>query len=222
MVANIRSPAEARKLLVNLPNAHSFLVDSQPSSADQQGMDYDAHGHLALSLLQPLHLPQAADFYLCGPPAFLTELTSALQSWFCSLLTHSLGNLRYRICGDAGDCIGCAKDSTPASRQRRRRSENILYSEWSVGAVGCAVSKPPRIRGGLRCPGQVGMPAAYAICASRGLSTAKSAMPLSPWSDLRMGMFCSVVRLRCLRPSSIFRETCPNWFEMPRFRDLFL
>jgi ferredoxin len=31
--------------------------------------------------LQSLQLPQAADFYLCGPPAFLTDLTAALQSW---------------------------------------------------------------------------------------------------------------------------------------------
>jgi ferredoxin-NADP reductase/MOSC domain-containing protein YiiM/ferredoxin len=73
--------AEARKLLVHLPNAHSFVAYSQPTQGDQQGKDYDARGHLTLSLLQPLHLPQAAEFYLCGPPAFLTELTTELQSW---------------------------------------------------------------------------------------------------------------------------------------------
>ena len=26
-------------------------------------------------------MPQTADFYLCGPPAFLTELTAGLRSW---------------------------------------------------------------------------------------------------------------------------------------------
>jgi ferredoxin-NADP reductase/MOSC domain-containing protein YiiM len=73
--------AEARKLLADLPHSRAFIAYSQPKQEDQQGKDYDAPGHLALSLLQPLHLPQAADFYLCGPPAFLTELTAALQSW---------------------------------------------------------------------------------------------------------------------------------------------
>jgi ferredoxin-NADP reductase len=73
--------AEARKLLADLPNSRSFVAYSQPSQGDQQGKDYDARGHLTLSLLQPLHLPQAADFYLCGPPALLAELTAGLQSW---------------------------------------------------------------------------------------------------------------------------------------------
>jgi ferredoxin-NADP reductase len=73
--------AEARKLLADLPNAHSFVTYSQPSQGEELGNDYDARGHLTLSLLQPLHLPQAADFYLCGPPAFLAEWTTALQSW---------------------------------------------------------------------------------------------------------------------------------------------
>jgi ferredoxin-NADP reductase/MOSC domain-containing protein YiiM/ferredoxin len=73
--------AEARKLLADLPHSRSFIVYSQPSEGDQQGKDYDASGHLNLSLLQSHHLPQTAGFYLCGPPAFLTELTAALQSW---------------------------------------------------------------------------------------------------------------------------------------------
>jgi ferredoxin-NADP reductase len=73
--------AEARKLLANLPHSRSFIAYSQPDEGDEQGKDYDAQGHLNLSLLQPLHLPQTADFYLCGPPVFLTELTAALQSW---------------------------------------------------------------------------------------------------------------------------------------------
>ncbi len=73
--------AEARRLLADLPNSHSCIAYSQPGEGDQQGKDYDASGRLNLSLLQSLHLPQAADFYLCGPPAFLTELTAVLQSW---------------------------------------------------------------------------------------------------------------------------------------------
>jgi ferredoxin-NADP reductase/ferredoxin len=73
--------AEAHQLLAHLPHSRSFIAYSKPAEGDQQGKDYDAPGHLSLSLLQPLHLPQAADYYLCGPSAFLAGLTAALQAW---------------------------------------------------------------------------------------------------------------------------------------------
>jgi ferredoxin-NADP reductase/MOSC domain-containing protein YiiM/ferredoxin len=73
--------AEAQKLLANLPHSRSFIAYSKPEDPDQRGKDYDAPGHLNLSSLQQLHVPQTADFYLCGPPSFLTELTAALTSW---------------------------------------------------------------------------------------------------------------------------------------------
>jgi ferredoxin-NADP reductase/MOSC domain-containing protein YiiM len=72
---------EVRQLLADLPQSHSFIAYSNPEAEDQQGKDYDAFGHLSLSSLQQLHVPQTADFYLCGPPAFLTELTASLTSW---------------------------------------------------------------------------------------------------------------------------------------------
>ncbi len=73
--------AEVRQLLLDLPHSHSFIAYSNPEPEDQQGKDYDAFGHLSLSSLQQLHVPQTANFYLCGPPAFLTGLTAALTSW---------------------------------------------------------------------------------------------------------------------------------------------
>jgi ferredoxin-NADP reductase/MOSC domain-containing protein YiiM len=72
---------EARKLLNGLAHGHSFIAYSQPDGADQPGRDYDALGHLNLSSLRQLGLPQGADFYLCGPAAFLADFTAALQSW---------------------------------------------------------------------------------------------------------------------------------------------
>jgi ferredoxin-NADP reductase/MOSC domain-containing protein YiiM len=73
--------AEVRQLLADLPHSHSFIAYSNPGAEDQQGKDYDAFGHLSLSSLQQLHVPQTANFYLCGPPAFLAGLTAALTSW---------------------------------------------------------------------------------------------------------------------------------------------
>jgi ferredoxin-NADP reductase len=73
--------AEARALLNSLPHSHGFVAYSKPDDADQQGQDYDASGHLNLSLLQRLQVPKEADFYLCGPGAFLSDFTAELKSW---------------------------------------------------------------------------------------------------------------------------------------------
>jgi len=73
--------AEARALLSGLPHGHSFVAYSMPEEGDEPGKDYDVSGHLKLSSLQQLRVPMAADFYLCGPVAFLRDFTSDLKSW---------------------------------------------------------------------------------------------------------------------------------------------
>jgi ferredoxin-NADP reductase/ferredoxin len=73
--------AEARALLNSLPHSHALVAYSKPQDADRQGQDYDVMGHLSLSLLQRHEIPKEADFYLCGPTAFLSSLTAELQAW---------------------------------------------------------------------------------------------------------------------------------------------
>ena len=72
---------EARTLLRTLPQSRSSIAYSKPENEDRLGENYDIAGHLTLSVLQQNHVPQNADFYLCGPDAFLTEFTAALKSW---------------------------------------------------------------------------------------------------------------------------------------------
>ena len=73
--------AEARALLNNLPHSHVFVAYSEPEDSDRQGVDYDTSGRLNLSSLQQIQVPKEADFYLCGPDAFLRSLTADLKSW---------------------------------------------------------------------------------------------------------------------------------------------
>jgi ferredoxin-NADP reductase/MOSC domain-containing protein YiiM/ferredoxin len=73
--------AEVQSLLKDLPQGHSIVVYSQPEDTDQEDRDYDAKGHLSLSLLTERNVPKIADFYLCGPTGFLKELTAGLKSW---------------------------------------------------------------------------------------------------------------------------------------------
>jgi ferredoxin-NADP reductase/MOSC domain-containing protein YiiM len=72
---------EARELLKALPRSQSHIVYSQPAPEDELGVDFDSVGHLDTALLDGLHLPRNAEFYLCGPPSFLRTFTESLNRW---------------------------------------------------------------------------------------------------------------------------------------------
>jgi ferredoxin-NADP reductase/MOSC domain-containing protein YiiM len=73
--------AEARALIDKLPRAHSLIAYSNPDRNDRIGENYEIVGHLDVSSLQNFQVPKQADFYLCGPGAFLTGLSAELKSW---------------------------------------------------------------------------------------------------------------------------------------------
>jgi ferredoxin-NADP reductase len=72
---------ESRALLKQLKYGHSYIHYSRPGPTDQRGVDFDADGHLALSAFDQIGVPHEGQFYLCGPPAFLRELTAGLAAW---------------------------------------------------------------------------------------------------------------------------------------------
>jgi ferredoxin-NADP reductase/MOSC domain-containing protein YiiM len=72
--------AEARGLLARLARHHSHLCYSAPDPGDRLEADFDTAGHLDARLLQKLDVPRDADFYLCGPSAFMGDLTAGLAN----------------------------------------------------------------------------------------------------------------------------------------------
>lgn len=72
---------ESRHLLQKLPHSRSYILYSRPGPQDRPGLDFDAAGHLSVAVLKEIGVPREADFYLCGPPAFLQDLTSGLAAW---------------------------------------------------------------------------------------------------------------------------------------------
>jgi ferredoxin-NADP reductase/MOSC domain-containing protein YiiM len=72
---------ESRGLLQTLVNSRSHIVYSKPESGDEPGVDYDSLGHVDTPLLNRLGVTRDADFYLCGPPSFLKQLTEGLKTW---------------------------------------------------------------------------------------------------------------------------------------------
>ena len=72
---------ESRLLLQALPHSRSQILYSRPGPEDRPGLDFDAAGHLGMPVLKDLGMPHDADFYLCGPPAFLRDLSAGLAAW---------------------------------------------------------------------------------------------------------------------------------------------
>jgi ferredoxin-NADP reductase/MOSC domain-containing protein YiiM len=72
--------AESRALLAALPSAHRDICYSSPGPDDVQGRDYDTAGRLSAPVLAALDLPSDADAYLCGPPAFMADMSAALAA----------------------------------------------------------------------------------------------------------------------------------------------
>ena len=71
---------ECETLLRRLPRSSRYIVYSHASASEHPGADFDGCGRLDLNLLTRLRVPTEADFYLCGPPVFLQELTRGLTS----------------------------------------------------------------------------------------------------------------------------------------------
>ena len=72
---------ETRQLLEALARHHSHVCYSSPDPEDRRHADYDTAGRLDTGVLRELDLPRDADFYICGPSTFMSDLTVGLAAW---------------------------------------------------------------------------------------------------------------------------------------------
>jgi ferredoxin-NADP reductase/MOSC domain-containing protein YiiM len=73
---------EVRALLKSAALGHSHICYSAPGPEDRPGIDFDASGRLDIDALRKLEgLPRNADFFLCGPAGFISDLTAGLSAW---------------------------------------------------------------------------------------------------------------------------------------------
>jgi ferredoxin-NADP reductase/MOSC domain-containing protein YiiM len=70
--------AESRSLLSALASGHRHICYSRPGPGDAHGRDYQTLGRLSGPVLAALGLPRDADAYICGPAAFMAEVSAAL------------------------------------------------------------------------------------------------------------------------------------------------
>jgi ferredoxin-NADP reductase/MOSC domain-containing protein YiiM len=98
---------ECDELLRQLPRSCRYVIYSQASDSESPGIDFDARGHLNMEVLSRLKVPSEADFYLCGPNAFLQDLSRGLLG-----LGIPPSRLHSEIFGSAGS-------STPGISEQR-------------------------------------------------------------------------------------------------------
>ncbi len=70
--------AESRSLLAMLQSAHRHICYSRPGPGDIPGRDYQTAGRLSAPVLAGLGLPRDGEGYICGPGAFMADVSAAL------------------------------------------------------------------------------------------------------------------------------------------------
>src|SRR5271167_784669 len=105
--------AETRALLKALPRSDSHICYSAPGPQDLPAVDFDTSGRLRVTVLQERGVPRDADFYLCGPTAFMGDLTADLAA---------LGVAAHRI---HTEIFGSGPSKTPGVAAAARRPPHL-------------------------------------------------------------------------------------------------
>jgi uncharacterized protein len=62
-------------------NVHFHVCYSNPGVEDQEGKDYHHFGHASVDLMKKVLPSNNFQFYLCGPPPMMTQMTQELKEW---------------------------------------------------------------------------------------------------------------------------------------------
>jgi ferredoxin-NADP reductase/MOSC domain-containing protein YiiM/ferredoxin len=73
--------AEVSELLKTLPGSRSHIRYSAPKPTDRPTVDFDKVGRLGVPVFEEIGVPPDADFYICGPAAFMSGLVDGLAGW---------------------------------------------------------------------------------------------------------------------------------------------
>ena len=174
----------ARPALKLLPRAHSHIRYSAPGPDDRPGVDFDAPGTFSVPASPRLGVPREADFYLCGPTAFMTDLSAGLAGWGVAadrIHTEAFGASQ---ADDAWHCGGPAEAAAPAGGAGGLRTARVLRAQRPQRPLGSAVSKPARtFARPATCPCDGPAARESATTAKRPSSPAPS--PISPTRSTR-------------------------------------
>jgi ferredoxin-NADP reductase len=66
---------EVDHLLGSVPHHHRLVAYSQPLPTDVPGSGFDTTGRLKIETIEAFRVPVDADYYLCGPDAFMRTIS---------------------------------------------------------------------------------------------------------------------------------------------------
>ncbi len=113
---------ESRSLLATLAHGHRYVCYSRPGPGEIPGRDYQTAGRLSARVLAGLGLPRDADAYICGPAAFMAEMSAALAD---------LGVERSRV---RTEIFGAAPAQTPGIAPTAARPPHLPAGPPGDGA----------------------------------------------------------------------------------------
>jgi ferredoxin-NADP reductase/MOSC domain-containing protein YiiM/ferredoxin len=115
--------AEARELLKTLPGSRSHICYSAPNPTDMPTVDFDSVRRVGVRMFEEISVPPGADFYICGPAAFMNGLVDGLAGW---------GVARDRL---HTENFGSGQSMTPGIAAVRRRPPHPPAEAAEVGPL---------------------------------------------------------------------------------------
>jgi len=119
-----------RKVTEENDNVHVHVAYSKPLKEDLEGRDYYSKGYVDIELLKKVLPGNEAEFYLCGPPAFMKSLFNGLLKWevpeYC---------INYEFFGPASLLKDRAKVSTPKRAAEAMDCTSEIEVEFSKSGV---------------------------------------------------------------------------------------
>jgi ferredoxin-NADP reductase len=134
---------ETRGLLKALTHRYSHICYSSPDPEDRPNVDFDAPGRLNMKALQQLDLPRNADFYICGPSTFMSDLTAGLTTLGVAqdrVYTEMFGAAPSRTPGIAAS--PSPPPHLPPGPTGLVRTAGFVCPQWPQCAVGANVPQP--------------------------------------------------------------------------------
>jgi ferredoxin-NADP reductase/MOSC domain-containing protein YiiM/ferredoxin len=124
--------AEADELLAALPGAHRLVAYSRPGADDH----YDLAGRLDLAAFDRAGVPTDADFYVCGPDAFMRAVGAALTARGVApdrIATETFGAIAVYRSGivPTGDRAPHAPDGPPGTGPTITFARSNLAVAWA-------------------------------------------------------------------------------------------
>ncbi len=145
---------EVLDLLKTLPHSHKHIRYSAPEREDRPGIDFDAPGRLTPRVLDELHLPHDGDFYICGPSAFMSDMTMGLVG--SSIARDRIHTEMFGTGPSITPGIAASPHGPPHLPRSgaRRRPARFLRTVGDQRPLGPSVPELARTRRGLRraCP----------------------------------------------------------------------